>query len=64
MNEHISFNQHNNINFIIEDKSSEKLSNFTTVKQEMRFHLDHSGFWAYLLVIVLFYYISDNEYCP
>lgn len=34
----------NNINFIIEDKSSEKLSNFTTVKQEMRFHFDQCDF--------------------
>lgn len=52
----------NNINFIIEDKSSEKLSNFTTVKQEMRFHFDQCDFWAYLSIIVLFYYIGSNEY--
>lgn len=64
MNEHVSFNQHNNINFIIEDKNSEKLSNFAIVKQEMRFHLGQSGFWVCLWVIVLFYYIGDNKYYP
>lgn len=43
MNERVSFNPHNNINFIIEDESSEKLSNFTIVKQLMRFQLGQSG---------------------